>query len=67
MDELQKAREEIAVASESRSKRISALIRFVSVLVDQASEANLTPDEMRYVGAVFKKNLDLFAGYEERR
>lgn len=67
MDELKKAREEIAAASDSNSKRFGALFRFVTVLVDQTHEANLSPDELRYVAAVYKNTVDLFANYEQRR
>lgn len=67
MDELQKAREEIAATSDSNSKRFGSLFRFVAALVDQTQEASLSPDEMRYVAAVFKSTVDLFANYEQRR
>lgn len=60
MDEEQRAEDEIAAAGIS-GKRFVSLIRFVSVLVDQTTEANLSPEEMRYVGAVFKNTIDLFA------
>jgi len=63
----QKSQDEVAAASSSNGKRFVALYRFVSVLLDQTTDANLTPNEMRYVGAVFKNTLDLFASNEQGR
>lgn len=65
MDENQKAQEEVAAASGFNSRRFVALVRFVSLLVDQTTEANLSPGEMKYVAAVFKNTVDLFAIAEQ--
>lgn len=66
MDDEQKAQEEAAAASGYNSKRYVSLVRFTSVLIDQTTESKLTPDEMRFVGEMFRQSMNLIANDVQR-
>lgn len=59
--------EDAATSSGYNSKRFVSLVRFATVLIDQTTEANLTPDEMRFVAAFYRNGIELIANDIFRR